>query len=474
MKTRNLLYLLPLAALTACEPDIDEMERSGGSADFTRMVAVGNSLTAGFQSNALSAEGQVNSLPQIIANQLNQVSPTTFTQPVIPGEVGMKGVGLSPLLPRGTVAPALVLRLAPNCNNVVGPAPQLGFAPYSGAEFFASVGANGPFNNVGVPGARVGNLNQVGYGSIQGNPYFARFASNPRETMLQAAMRNNPTFFQLWIGNNDVLGYSTSGGEEGGDNVTSVTVFADLFGAALDTLTKNGAEGVVANIPDVTSIPYFTTVPTGTEITQAQADLLNAAYAPYNGGLDAVVGQNAAFQPEADARKIRFAAGANTFVVVDLTLTDLSGNGLPSIRQIKSGELLTLTTPGDSLRCGGWGTAKAIPGNFHLTNAELANISSAIAGYNDIIRSEATSRGLAFVDANARLKELSTRGITVDGISFSSTFVSGGAFSLDGVHPSTRGYAIIANDFISAINATYGASIPKVNVGSFETIEIAR
>ena len=78
-------------------------------------------------------------------------------------------------------------------------------------------------------------------------------------------------------------------------------------------------------------------------------------------------------------------------------------------------------------------------------------------------------------DANSRLKQLASEdGITISGINFTSTFVSGGAFSLDGVHPSTRGYAIIANDFIKAINAKYAANIPQVDVASYPTIEVSQ
>ncbi len=480
MKKYKLLYILPAALLFACEPEFDDVDFNGGSADFSRTVAVGNSLSAGFQSNALSAEGQEYSLPNMIASQLKQVGGGAFLQPIIPGDAGLKGVGLSSLLPPGLVLPEFVLRLAPDCQGTVGPAPQLASGPYSGAEFAANISANGPFNNIGVPGARVSNLSQAGYGSSQGNPYFARFAGNPLETMLEAAMKVNPTFFELWIGNNDVLGYSTSGGDDGGDAITSTTVFDADFKEALDSLTKNGAKGVVANIPYVTSIPYFTTVPAGTDaITEAQATQLNAGYAAYNAGLDGLVQVPSAnlTQAEADRRKISFTAGQfNTFVVIDPTLTDLTAfnAAVINMRQITSSELLTLTTPGDSIRCANWGTAKPIPGNFHITDAELDKIKTAIDAFNATIKAEADARGLAYVDANARLQELATSGITVDGIGFSSAFVSGGAFSLDGVHLSTRGYAYIANDFIKAINAKYAANIPSVVVSSYPAIEVAQ
>lgn len=493
MKKYKLLYILPAALLFACEPEFDDVDFNGGSADFSKTVAVGNSLSAGFQSNALSAEGQEYSLPNMIATQLKQVGGGAFTQPIIPGESGIKGVGFSDLVPANLVIPALGLRLVADCKGVVGPSPQLASSPFPNTEFFTPIGANGPYNNVGVPGARVTHLNFNGYANPAGllttpksaNPYFIRFASSTTETMLQAAMKSNPTFFELWIGNNDVLGYSTSGGDEGGDAITPSGTFSFLYKAALDSLTKNGAKGVVANIPYVTSIPYFTTVSwNALVLTQAQADGLNGAFASYNGALDnpLVAGQinDAA---EVESRRLSFKAGSNGFLYLDTDLsdadTDTSGTKLPKYRQLKAGELITLPISQNDLKCNGLGSVNLttgmpnpIMGDFVLEADEVAKIKTAVDEFNTIIKSEANARGLAFVDANARLQELATSGITIDGIAFTSAFVAGGAFSLDGVHPSTRGYAIIANDFIAAINAKYGANIPSVVVSSYPAIEV--
>lgn len=469
MKTKNILYILPLVALVACEPEIDDVNFSKGNADFTKTVAVGNSLTAGFQSGALDAEGQINSLPAIIAEQMRAVGGGDFNQPVLTGQLGTDGAGFDlALAATGMVNTRFALKGTVDCLGAqsVGPV-RLG-APYVGLPALAaSVTADGPYNNQGVPGAKLTDLNDPAYA----NPYFVRIR-DVGQTMLSLATDIDATFFNLWIGNNDVLGYATSGGDEGGDALTSASDFQAQYTATVAALTANGAKGVVANIPNVTSIPYFTTVPVGNVFTQDQADLLNAAYGPYNAGLDAVVAMNSAFSAEADRRRINFRAGVNTFIVTDPSLTDLSGSMLPSIRQIAPGELLTLITPGDSIKCAGWGTQKPIPGNFHLTATEIQNINDATAAYNNTIRTTADANGLAFFDANARLSELATVGIIEDGIAFSSALVTGGAFSLDGVHPSTRGYAIIANDFIDAINSKYGSNIPKVNVSSYPTLEV--
>jgi hypothetical protein len=68
------------------------------------------------------------------------------------------------------------------------------------------------------------------------------------------------------------------------------------------------------------------------------------------------------------------------------------------------------------------------------------------------------------VDANALMTQIKEQGIQLaDGSSVTATFATGGGFSLDGVHPAPRGYAIVANAFIEAINAKYGSNLPGVN-----------
>jgi lysophospholipase L1-like esterase len=43
------------------------------------------------------------------------------------------------------------------------------------------------------------------------------------------------------------------------------------------------------------------------------------------------------------------------------------------------------------------------------------------------------------------MEKLSNGGIVGNGYTVTSTYVTGGMFSLDGIHPSPRGYAVIAN-----------------------------
>ena len=59
-----------------------------------------------------------------------------------------------------------------------------------------------------------------------------------------------------------------------------------------------------------------------------------------------------------------------------------------------------------------------------------------------------------------------TGGTVINGLTFKTTYVFGGLFSLDGVHPSNQAHGIVANEFIKVINTKYGAKIPLVDVAA--------
>lgn len=476
MKKRNLLYILPLVFAVGCEPEFDDIEFNKGTADFTRTVAVGNSLTAGYQSNALSRDGQENSIPEILAKQFALVGGGEFKTPLLSGDAGMKGAGIVDSIfraPAGRLFPSLGLVGSVDCNGVTSVGPGLSGPLYTvlNSGFYNIPSGSGPYNNVGVPGARLIHLNVPGYGSSQGNPYFERFAESPSQTMINHAMNVNATFFTLFIGNNDVLGYATSGGEEGGDAITNGGTFNALYAQTVDSLMKNGAKGAVSNIPSITSIPFFNTVPANAiPVGGTNVALLNAAYANYNALVEGYRVATVISDEEAALRTISFVEGANYMITSDPNLTALTnptnGQPVPKIRQLKAGELVTLTLPQDSLKCAGWGTQVPVPGQYILLSQEIDNINTAINGFNTTIKSIADAKGLAYVDSNSKLKEVQS-GLKFNGTNFTTEFVRGGAFSLDGVHPTTRGYVIIANTFIEAINKAYNANIPLANVNDY-------
>ena len=181
---------------------------------FDRYVALGDSLTAGFQSGGLTAQGQRHSFPAVLANLAGIPFGVPETHdPGCPPPYGA-GLGLG-----------MCLRLHP----------------------FAST------DDFGVPGALVADvlhtsradapaLSEPLYGLILG----------PQETQVEAALRLRPRFITLGIGANDVLGPTLRGKPE---EATPPTQFEASYAELLDALAPSGANIVLITVPDVTGIP---------------------------------------------------------------------------------------------------------------------------------------------------------------------------------------------------------------------------
>lgn len=503
---KNFKYIcisLGLIAFTACNDpeDVDiapevlveaKVELTAGSADFSNYVALGNSLTAGFTDGALFQAGQNFSLPNLLSQKFSLVGGGSFSQPLTNDNIGGLAAGGTRIQ-----SPRLVFGGA-------GPVP-LETALGSMVTVTTDIALNnptGPFNNMGVPGAKSFHLLAPGYGNLANvslglaNPYFVRMTgATPNASVLELALAQAPSFFSLWIGNNDVLGYATSGGD-GSSAITPVSGvpgvgFDGSYGALIATLTAGGRQGVVANIPNVVDIPHFTTVPYNpVPLDAATAAAVNGAYAPYNGGLQAALGALAGTglftQEEVDARTITFVAGSNNAVVIeDESLTDLGAinpafAALPKIRQATANDLLvlpaasfigTLAVPGNPLTVNG--VAIPLADKWVLIPSEQEEIAVATEAFNQIIAAAASQAGLAFVDANSLLNQLANGGITSGQFTLTSSLVTGSAFSLDGIHPTARGYALLANEFMKAIDVTYGSNFEAsgnlLNVGNYPT-----
>jgi len=116
-----------------------------------------------------------------------------------------------------------------------------------------------------------------------------------------------------------------------------------------------------------------------------------------------------------------------------------------------------------------WDHPYGIPQQFVLDEEEIANIQNAVKAYNNIIHQLATQKNLAFVDV-ANLLERAKSGISYDGLIFDTKYITGGVFSLDGIHLTPQGAAIVANYFIEAINKQYHANIPKAEITQYPGI----
>jgi hypothetical protein len=134
---------------------------------------------------------------------------------------------------------------------------------------------------------------------------------------------------------------------------------------------------------------------------------------------------------------------------------------------LPDGSLILL--PAQPLIRSGYGfpsPAPPLPDSLVVTVTERAAIENAVLGYNQVIANEAHARGAALVDEYGLFERLAANGVNVNGVHYSFRYVTGGLFSLDGIHPSSLGSALLANQFLKDIDATFGSRIPPVALGS--------
>ena len=517
------IYLAVLAAgFASCEPEFEnevDANYTSGDADFTTYVAIGNSLTAGYMDGTVSRGSQMNSYPNLLAQQFALVGGGEFTQPSYADDVNNLGGLMLGGIPIGNTR--LVIDASQGRPETIA-----GTSTIEVSNLQATA-----YNNMGVPGAKSFHLLASGYGNVAGvaigqaNPYFVRHATSPTATVLGDAMTKNPTFFTNWIGANDVLSYATNGGAQsdgitpaadhnttgnmnpatyGANDITNSNVFASVYSTIINTLISGGAKGVVATVPSVTSIPYFTTVPYAplSPTALGGATNINALNAQLYGPLDGI------FSAYGEPNRVNLlsATSANPILIYDADAIDRSAEitaaltgtlGAPTAaafgavfgksRQATAADLVVLpassvigtpnaSSPSTLINING--VSYPMANKWVLTANEKTKVANATAAYNAAIVSIANTNDLAVADMNAILNQL-VSGLQIEtGQIYTANYFSGIAtestvlFSLDGVHPNARGYAVITNEIIKVINEFYNANLPLHNPSYFPGINI--
>lgn len=505
---KNIKWLF-LASLSfvACNNDEDVAEQpvSAGSANFSKYVALGDSFAAGYSDGALFKKGQENAYPNIIAQQLTAAGGGAFTTPYMNDNVGgflPSALGLGPRISLTGFLPDGSPVIQPNSGTI---------------STTLTPALTGGFSNLGVPGAKSFHLLAAGYGNPGGipataNPYFVHFASSTSTSVLADALSQNPTFFSLWIGGNDVLGYATTGGD-GTNPITPTATFDAAYNALATQLSAGGKKGVVANLPYINTLPYFTVVPLkplNPYVFFDDGDALSPTHAISAGDVATINQLNT--QLYGPLKQILTALGAgdriellsttqaNPVLISDETLVDYSaqitaaltptvgaptatfiGNTFGRARQTKklpdgttdyillsSKSAIGSAAPGPA-PFNKFGITYPLSDKYVLIPSEIAAIKTATDSYNTTIAAAANANGLALVDAKSVMDQLLNGGIRFGNYHMTASYITGGAFSLDGIHPSARGYALIANKFIEAINAKYGSTVRTVDLGNYQT-----
>ncbi len=395
------LFIATILLLSGCKKTT-ESGVEWGSADFSSFVAIGNSLTAGVADGALYEDSQKNSFPNLIA-QAAEIND--FEQPL------MGGNGYSYNEEDGRL------------SIVFGAALDLVFLE-PGNERNRDL--NRTYNNLGIPLIRANQVYTAKTSVEANNNHFVnKILRNSGRTQLQEALSLEPTLMTLWIGNNDVLESATLGLADANSAYTETNDFETHFTNIInELLSGSDAPILVANIIDLTDLPYFTSLPSSVEF----------------GGNDLY----------------------------------LFGDCEDGIRELTDDDLVLFWALPDYLTFSSTGNVSqtnALNDTLILDIEEKNQIKTIINDYNRIIEQIVNSNGqLHLVDVYTLFKNIAQDGYEINDEIYSKDIIyfdEDGTlgfhktlFSFDGLHPNQFGYMSIANAFIEKINLTFGANIP--------------
>ena len=347
-------------------------------ADLSRLVVVGDSLSAGFQNGSLLGEQQVHGYASLVAQQ----------------------AGVELLLPE-IAYPGI-----PNVLSLIDPGPPPVIVEAAGASTGRVDPLVQPFD-LAVPGARVADAlatrPDLGFQDLTdlvlGLPGLFGAVSRSQVEWAEALQ---PTTILVWIGNVDALGAAI-----GGDAalLTPLADFEASYAELMRRLAATGATIVVGNIPDVTAIAFLTSAEDLAELVGAPLELIGPL--------------------------LGIAAG--DFVLPEAVATIVTQG---------------ITGP--------------LPPDQVLDATEVARIRQAVDGFNKVIEKQAKANGAAVVDVHQLLEVARKRGLVVGRQRLTTDFL-GGLFSLDGIHPTNTGYAILANEFIGVLNDRFDARLHEVD-----------
>jgi lysophospholipase L1-like esterase len=379
------------------------------NAIFTSYAAIGNSITAGYQSGGINDSTQRQSFAALLASQMN----TSYRYP----SLAMPGC---PAPIANTQTGALVATGVPSGTTAL---------PCSGRT--VNTDTSEILTNVAVPGARVLDPTSPA-GTVASNTLTGIILRG--RSQVQAALRAQPTFVSIWIGNNDVLQAGVTGfltpvaGVSPGITATQAE-FQTRYDAMIAQLLAGatGLKGVLIGVVQVSGAPVLSGGDTIFKMSATNRAIINQA-----------TGKTVTIDASC--------AGSTSLVNLPLLLQAIkAGSHPPTIVCVKNP------------------AAPPVGDIFVLDDAEQATLKSVIDGYNAYIAQKAAAIGFAYYDPNPLLATQRASNAIPRLPNFASaTATFGTLISLDGIHPAAAGHRLIANGLIPAINAKYGTTVALV------------
>ena len=397
--------ILGLGACEAKDTVFGPVAPADAAGIFASYVALGNSITAGYQSGGINDSTQRQSYARLLANQMGtqyhyaSLQGRGCTPPIANTQTGA-------LVGTGSTSTTCDLRAASSVTDVL--------------------------NNVAVPGARV--LDPTSASTVASNALTTFILGG--KTQVARALDARPTFATIWIGNNDVLVAGLTGilvpqpalGQAG--IISTQAQFQTSYDLMIKQLTDGapGLKGVLIGVAQVAYLPSMVSA------------ALIASSAAAQGAINAATGKTVTIHPNC--------TGSTALIDVPQLIPQIKSGAHPAFIVCDKATVGFPFPVGDL---------------FVLDPAEQATLSATISGYNTYIAGKAAAAGFAYYDPNILFAAKRASGeIPAFPNIASATATFGNLISLDGVHPSAAAHVIIANEIIAVINTKYGTKVALV------------
>jgi lysophospholipase L1-like esterase len=388
-------FALAGAALS-CDHNAEVFKPAPANDMFRSYVAIGNSITAGVQSDGINDSTQQRSYAVLLSRQMR----TRFAYP------SLAMPGCRPPLTSFQTGARVGGTSAPPC------------------AFRSTALATDILNNVAVPAHSVGDA--IAPVPFDPNNTLTTLILGGK-TQIERALEADPTFVSVWLGGNDILqpaytGLLTpvTGVSRGLTPTATFTQAYDNIATTLETRASD-AKGILIGVPNFPAVGLLFPA----------AALANPAFL---GGLNQ-------------------AAGPGTPIVVSANCTGSTSRiSILIVQQMRAGthsrEISCEKTPVP--------TNPLLGDIWVLDSQEQATMTAAVAAFNAHVQAKATQLDFAYIDPNPTINSLKASGCLRDVPDLASaTAPFGACVSLDGIHPSTSGQVTFANLFIGAINTKY-------------------
>jgi hypothetical protein len=420
MKTpHTLLRLLSAAALAAVIT-----LPAAAQVDLSKLVWIGDSEGAGYSANCLTKRVQVDSPGAVIA----RANGVDYQQPIL-SDWGTGGcLVLTSLAPSFGTCP----------GNAACPPPTTLGTP-------ENLALPRPYNNLAIGGCAIHDMlyattaaDVPATGACKSTiDLVLRNSVLKIGSQVDQAISLSPSFVILANFGNDYLGAVLAGTVIDGVTVTPLASFAADTNTALAKLKAIQPKGIVTGVVDVTNIPFATTIPPYVT-SGGKVVLVGGQPIPLLGPKGCPTGVPACPIP------------SNTLVTLNAAGYLPLGYGIPCA----VAPLPKCNNPlPDSQSAAGPGVL--------LYADEVALLKSRGAEYNAATKAAAAASGYKYYD---RAKA----GFNYGGATVSAAFLTGGMFSYDAFHLTPIGYALLADDIIKFINASFpGANLKEPDLSVY-------